>query len=89
MQDEFGYKEAARRWVAGFTIQPRHVIAETVSGSVPASERPGFSKLLDKLDEGGILVVTKLDRLGRDTADVLATVIGWPGLVCMCSRAWT
>ncbi|SPA28527.1 putative site-specific recombinase; DNA invertase; Rac prophage [Cupriavidus taiwanensis] len=61
---------------AGFTIQPRHIIQETVSGSVPAAERPGFAKLLDKLDEGDKLVVTKLDRLGRNTTDVLATVAG-------------
>jgi putative DNA-invertase from lambdoid prophage Rac len=59
---------------AGFTIQPRHTITETISGSVPAAGRPGFAKLLDKLDEGDTLVVTKLDRLGRNTADVLATV---------------
>ncbi|MDI7047053.1 recombinase family protein, partial [Escherichia coli] len=35
---------------------------------------PGFAKLLDRLDEDDILVVTKLDRLGRNTADVLGTV---------------
>ncbi|MBO7750341.1 recombinase family protein [Burkholderia pseudomallei] len=59
---------------AGFAILPRHTIAETISGSVPAAERPGFSKLLDRLDDGDTLVVTKLDRLGRNTTDVLATV---------------
>lgn len=59
---------------AGFIIQPRHTVAETISGSVPAAERPGFSKLLDRLDEGDALVVTKLDRLGRNTTDVLGTV---------------
>ena len=59
---------------AGFTIQPRHTITETISGSVPAAERPGFAKLLEKLDEGDTLVVTKLDRLGRNTTDVLGTV---------------
>jgi putative DNA-invertase from lambdoid prophage Rac len=59
---------------AGFAILPRHTVEETISGSVPASERPGFSKLLDRLDEGDKLVVTKLDRLGRNTTDVLATV---------------
>lgn len=59
---------------AGFAILPRHTIEETISGSVPAAERPGFSKLLDRLDEGDKLVVTKLDRLGRNTTDVLATV---------------
>jgi putative DNA-invertase from lambdoid prophage Rac len=59
---------------AGFTLQPRHIIAETISGSVQAADRPGFSKMLDKLDEGDTLVVTKLDRLGRNTTDVLSTV---------------
>ncbi|MBN9114523.1 MAG: recombinase family protein [Pandoraea sp.] len=59
---------------AGFHIQPRHVIAETVSGNVPAAERPGFGALLHKLDQGDMLVVTKLDRLGRNTTDVLATI---------------
>jgi len=58
----------------GFCIQPRHIMRETISGSVPAAERPAFGKLLDKLDEGDTLVVTKLDRLGRNTSDVLATV---------------
>ena len=58
---------------AGFSIHPRHTVAETISGSVPAAERPGFSKLLDRLDDGDTLVVTKLDRLGRNTTDVLAT----------------
>lgn len=59
---------------AGFTIQPRHTVTETISGSVPAAERPGFSKLLERLDDGDTLVVTKLDRLGRNTTDVYATV---------------
>lgn len=59
---------------AGFTVLPRHTVVETVSGSVPAAERAGFARLLDRLDEGDKLVVTKLDRLGRNTTDVLATV---------------
>lgn len=59
---------------AGFTIHKRHVFQETISGSVPAGERPVFTRLLNKLDEGDALVVTKLDRLGRNTTDVLHTV---------------
>lgn len=34
----------------------------------------GFSKLLDKLEAADVLVVTKLDRLGRNAMDVRATV---------------
>lgn len=29
---------------AGFTIQPRHIFAETVSGTISAANRPEFSK---------------------------------------------
>jgi putative DNA-invertase from lambdoid prophage Rac len=65
---------------AGFAVQPSRVVAETVSGSVPASERHGFGKLLDKLESGDVLVVTKLDRLGRNAMDVRATVEALTGL---------
>lgn len=59
---------------AGFSVEPRRVIAETVSGSTPAMERKGFRKLVDRLDWDDILIVTKLDRLGRNAMDVRATV---------------
>lgn len=59
---------------AGFAVEPRRVIEETVSGSVAASLRPGFAKLLDRLDPGDVLVTTKLDRLGRNAMDVRQTV---------------
>ncbi len=59
---------------AGFVIEPKRVIAETVSGSVAAMERAGFAKLVDRLEEGDVLIVTKLDRLGRNAMDVRATV---------------
>jgi putative DNA-invertase from lambdoid prophage Rac len=59
---------------AGFSVDPKRAIAETVSGSVAATERKGFSRLLDRLEDGDVLVVTKLDRLGRNAMDVRATV---------------
>ena len=59
---------------AGFRIEPHRIIAETVSGSMPISRRKGFMKLLDKMEENDILVVTKLDRLERDAIDVSTTV---------------
>lgn len=59
---------------AGFDVLPMRTIAETISGSVAASERPGFSKLQNKLEAGDVLVVTKLDRLGRNAMDVRLTV---------------
>jgi putative DNA-invertase from lambdoid prophage Rac len=59
---------------AGFKIEPKRVITETVSGSVAAMERKGFAKLVDRLEDGDVLIVTKLDRLGRNTMDVKGTV---------------
>lgn len=58
----------------GFAVEPKRVVAETVSGSVAARERPGFAKLMDKLESGDVLIVTKLDRLGRNAMDVRATI---------------
>ena len=37
-------------------------------------QRPGFLKLLDRLERDDVLVVTKLDRLGRNSIDVQRTV---------------
>lgn len=59
---------------AGFKVDGKRVVAETVSGSVAASERKGFARLLDRMEDGDVLVVTKLDRLGRNAMDVRATV---------------
>jgi putative DNA-invertase from lambdoid prophage Rac len=59
---------------AGFAVEPKRTIAETVSGSVAAMERKGFARLLDRMEAGDVLVVTKLDRLGRNAMDVRATV---------------
>lgn len=59
---------------AGFIVAKQRAISETVSGSVAASERKGFSKLLEKMEFGDVLIVTKLDRLGRNAMDVRSTV---------------
>jgi putative DNA-invertase from lambdoid prophage Rac len=59
---------------AGFDVQPRRNITETISGSTAADQRPAFRKLLDRLEPDDVLVVTKLDRLGRNAMDVRSTV---------------
>ena len=38
------------------------------------AQRAGFSRLLDRMEKGDVLIVTKLDRLGRDAIDVSTTV---------------
>ena len=47
---------------------------EGVSGKVSALQRPQFAKMLGQVRDGETLVVTKLDRLGRDAQDVGATI---------------
>ena len=59
---------------AGFDVQAGRVIEEIISGSIAASERAGFQKLLDRMETGDVLIVTKLDRLGRNAMDVRQTV---------------
>jgi putative DNA-invertase from lambdoid prophage Rac len=95
---------------AGFTIDRRRIITETVPGASairysrtrllprvsdgkphtrPGMEdtgprkkfvsqfrhpRKGFMKLVDRLDEDDVLIVTKMDRLGRNAIDVKSTV---------------
>lgn len=44
----------------GFNVKPQRIIEEQISGSVAASERPGFNRLLD--------------RLGRNAMDIRKTV---------------
>jgi len=45
-----------------------------ISGKTSANQRPQFVALLEKIRDGETLVVSKLDRLGRDAIDVLQTV---------------
>ena len=59
---------------AGFTVDPKRIITETVSGASAIQQRKGFMKLLDKLDEDDVLIVTKMDRLGRNAIDVKSTI---------------
>lgn len=35
------------------------------------TKREGLQKLLDRVEQGDVVLVTKLDRLGRDTADMI------------------
>ena len=59
---------------AGFKVEPRRVVTKTISGNVAIALRRGFARLLDRLEAGDVLVVTKLDRLGRNVMDVGSTV---------------
>lgn len=72
--DQSSENQALEIHNAGFQIEPKRFVEETVSGSVAAMERDGFRRLVDRLEAGDVLVVTKLDRLGRNAMDVRSTV---------------
>ena len=59
-----------------------HHADEGVSGSVRPEDRPKLGHILDEIRSGDVLVVAKLDRLGRSALDVLrladsARAQGW------------
>lgn len=47
---------------------------EATSGATKALQRPGFAELFKFARKGDTLIVSAIDRLGRDTIDVLETV---------------
>ncbi|MCS0631659.1 recombinase family protein [Telluria mixta] len=57
---------------AGYAVE--YWFADTVSGKAHAAQRKQFSEMLTKLRKKDTVVVSKLDRLGRDAPDVLATI---------------
>ena len=60
---------------AGYLIEPDYWFAdEGISGKVCAIQRPAFKALKVQIRQGETLVVSKLDRLGRDAIDVLQTI---------------
>ena len=60
---------------AGF--EPDAIYCDTISGKVPAMERPEFARMMDTITrtrKQKRLIVAKLDRLGRNAADITGTV---------------
>jgi putative DNA-invertase from lambdoid prophage Rac len=60
---------------AGYQIPDEFWFSDRgISGKTCAAQRPEFSNLLSKIRSGETLVVSKLDRLGRDAVDVMQTI---------------
>ena len=72
--DQHTDNQIAEIQAAGYDIRDDRIVVETVSGSTSAMARPEFAKLVEKLERGDVLIVTKLDRLGRNAMDVRSTV---------------
>jgi putative DNA-invertase from lambdoid prophage Rac len=63
---------------AGYAVE--YWFADTVSGKAHAAQRMQFRDMLTKLRKKDAVVVSKLDCLGRDAPDVLATIKTLAGL---------
>lgn len=53
-------------------VTPSRIFSDKATGST--ADRPGLQTLQVKVEEGDIILVTKLDRLGRDTADMIQII---------------
>ncbi len=54
---------------AGFAVDKRRIVRETVSGSSALEQRPGFLKLIDRLEPNDVLVVTKMDSFSHTSME--------------------
>ena len=59
---------------AGYKIAPQCVVEERINGSVSALSRPLFAHLVNTLSPNEVLVVARLDALGRDVIDIQKTI---------------
>ncbi len=53
-------------------VAPSRIFSDKATGS--NTDRPGLHTLQIKVEEGDVVLVTKLDRLGRDTADMIQII---------------
>jgi DNA invertase Pin-like site-specific DNA recombinase len=55
-------------------IDPNRVYTDKLSGTSTREQRPGLAALLDYGRPGDAIVVVGIDRLGRNAAEVMATI---------------
>ena len=66
--------EAQRHAIAQLHNVEHWFADEATSGATKAMQRPGFAELFKFARKGDTLIVSAIDRLGRDTIDLLETV---------------
>src|SRR6201988_2950999 len=55
-------------------VNPKRVYSDKLSGTSTREQRPGLAALLDYARPGDAIVVVGIDRLGRNAAEVMATI---------------
>ena len=53
-------------------VSPKRIFSDKSTGS--NTDRDGLNAIRMKMEEGDVLLVTKLDRLGRDTSDMIQLI---------------
>jgi DNA invertase Pin-like site-specific DNA recombinase len=69
-------------------VDGSRVYSDKLSGTSTREQRPGLAALLDYAREGDAIVVVGIDRLGRNAAEVMATIreLGERGIVLRSLR---
>lgn len=63
-----------RLLVAGVRNSPDFMFSDKASGK--SDSRDGLQRMLMKVREGDVIISTKLDRLGRNTSDMIQIIEG-------------
>lgn len=59
----------------GYVVKEENWYSDAgVSGSTPQFERPAFKAMYSQMEDGDIIIVSKIDRLGRGAQDALNTI---------------
>jgi DNA invertase Pin-like site-specific DNA recombinase len=74
--------------LTGAGVDAERVYTDKLSGASARAQRPGLAALLDYAREGDAIVVVGIDRLGRNAAEVMATIreLGERGIVLRSLR---
>lgn len=74
--------------LADVGVDAERIYRDKLSGASRRSARPGFAAVLDYAREGDTIIVTGIDRLGRDAAEVMLTIrdLGERGIVLRSLR---
>jgi DNA invertase Pin-like site-specific DNA recombinase len=69
-------------------VDSARVYSDKLSGTSTREQRPGLAALLDYVRQGDAIVVVGIDRLGRNAAEVMATIreLGERGIVLRSLR---
>jgi DNA invertase Pin-like site-specific DNA recombinase len=66
--------DAQRDALVAAGVRENHVYSDKLSGASTREQRPGLLALLDAAQDGDVVMVTAIDRLGRSASEVLLTI---------------